>query len=174
MRQAIIQTYTGRAIDILNPSPADIHIEDIAWALSNMCRFNGHVSSFYSVAQHSVLVSRHCEPRDALWGELHDASEAYIADIARPFKHTEVMKGYREVEARLMRVICDRFGLPHEQPESVTRADHLLLASEAVALKRPLLPMWDRWFLPGVQLIPICPMQPATACSAFLARFEEL
>ena len=88
-------TYTGKEFYPLDPNPADIDIKDIAHALSNCCRFAGHIKSFYSVAQHSVIVSELCEPENALAGLLHDASEAYLSDIARPVKYTEQMEGYR-------------------------------------------------------------------------------
>src|SRR5271165_7548492 len=81
-----IQTYTGRVMYPLDPRPEEINIIDIAHALSNLCRFTGHVRTFYSVAEHSVRVSQHCDPKDALWGLLHDASEAYLADMSRPMK----------------------------------------------------------------------------------------
>jgi hypothetical protein len=81
-----IQTYSGRQFWPLDPRVEDVHLEDIAHALSNVCRYTGHVREFYSVAEHSVHVSWSCEPEDALWGLLHDASEAYLADMARPVK----------------------------------------------------------------------------------------
>ena len=68
------------------PNPDDIRIEDIAHALSNQCRFAGHAREFYSVAEHSVHVSQLCLPEHALWGLLHDASEAYLVDLPRPLK----------------------------------------------------------------------------------------
>src|SRR5579885_2784587 len=81
-----IQTYCGVAFYPLDPRPEEILIEDIAHALSMLCRFTGHVKRFYSVAQHCVYVSHRCDPKDALWGLLHDAAEAYLNDISRPVK----------------------------------------------------------------------------------------
>src|SRR5690554_7094997 len=98
-----IQTYTGRRFYPLDPNPADVCIEDIAHALSRITRFNAHINAeWYSVAEHSVHVSRIVPPEYALAGLLHDASEAYIADVSRPVKHTDMMAGYRLNETRLM------------------------------------------------------------------------
>lgn len=78
-------TFTGRRIDTLAPDPCEIEIDDIAHSLAQQCRFLGHTDGFYSVAQHSVLVSGFVPDRDALWGLLHDAAEAYVCDLpARP------------------------------------------------------------------------------------------
>ncbi len=81
-----LPTCTGRSVHILNPRPEEIDIEDVAHALSHACRFAGHVPAFYSVAQHSILVSELLDARTALWGLLHDASEAYLHDLTRPLK----------------------------------------------------------------------------------------
>jgi hypothetical protein len=172
-----IQTFTGRPFWPLDPRPEDVVIEDIARALSNQCRFAGHTRSFYSVAQHSVLVSIHCDPADALKGLLHDASESYLSDVCRPLKVQPEMRPYREAEHRIMGVICDRFGLTHDEPASVRRADHQMLFEE----KRMLLsdpPM--AWGAPqGGDPPPSLhvefdPLPPTAAESSFLARFAEL
>src|SRR6266496_1501995 len=81
-----IMTYSGELITPLNPDPDDIQIEDIAHALSNQCRFSGHCKQFYSVAEHSCRVSDLCSYEHQLGGLLHDGTEAYLSDIARPIK----------------------------------------------------------------------------------------
>lgn len=126
-----IVTKSGRAVNPLDPDPDTILIEDIAHALSNSCRFTGHVSSFYSVAQHSVLVARSLPKEHALWGLLHDASEAYLSDLARPIKQFEGLGAtYRRVEKRLMQVIAKKFGLPWPEPKVVKEMDNAVLAAE--------------------------------------------
>ena len=140
-----IQVRSGGKFYPLDPRPEEIHITDIAHALSHVVRFTGHTSKPLSVAQHSVMVSWYCDPADALWGLLHDASEAYLSDIARPVKQMPEMAPYREAERRLMAVICDRFGLPREMPESVRRADEMMLATESRDLMAPRHPEWERW-----------------------------
>lgn len=132
-----MQTYTGRQFWPLDPRPEEIYLEDIAHALSNQCRFAGHCTTFYSVAQHSVLISRIVPSIDRAWGLLHDAAEAYLVDLPRPIKHhSEIGTEYRKVEAQLMAAIAIRFDLPFDLPLSVRAADDILLVTE----KRDLMP----------------------------------
>jgi hypothetical protein len=170
-----IQTFSGRAVWPLDPRPEEIVIEDIAHALSMQCRFTGHVRRFYSVAQHSVHVSSTCDPSDALAGLLHDASEAYLVDLARPIKRSAGLHGYRLAEQRLQRVIYQRFGLPVVEPASVELADKIMLGIEARDLMGPLLPGWEKWTdqLPADLRIDRC-WTPDEAEELFLARFAEL
>jgi hypothetical protein len=173
-----IQTFLGKRIYPLDPSPKDIDIVDIAHALSMQCRFTGHTRVFYSVAQHSVLVSQLCDPADALWGLLHDASEAYLQDVARPIKRAEEMEKYRTVERVLQEVIVNQFELHFPQPESVTQADELMLAIEAKDLMSPLIPGWEP-LLKILEAIKVearlGPIWSSTvAKNIFLARFESL
>jgi len=92
-----IQTYTGKCFHPREPGPDDFDIRDVAHALSLLCRFNGHCRTFYSVAEHSVRVSRICPPAAALWGLLHDLGEAYVGDLPRPLK--PLMPRFEEIEA---------------------------------------------------------------------------
>lgn len=85
MKEPWIQTYTGKQFSYFECGPEQICIEDIARALSNLCRFTGHCKKFYSVAQHSVLVSH--RTKNPLLGLMHDADEAYTGDMCRPLKH---------------------------------------------------------------------------------------
>lgn len=127
-----IVTFSGEVIDPMNPQIHLIHIEDIAHSLSNQCRFTGHTKSFYSVAQHSVLVSEIVSFENSLWGLLHDASEAYLADLARPIKHQGGLgEIYREAEENLNRAIALTFGLEWPMPADVKWADNVLLRTEA-------------------------------------------
>jgi len=125
---AITQTHSGKMIDLLNPDPYLIDINDIAHALANICRFNGHCREFYSVANHSLLVSLNVPPADALAGLMHDATEAYCGDMIAPLK--AAMPAYKDVEAGLWDAIAWRYRLPDELPASVKRADKVLLATE--------------------------------------------
>lgn len=102
-----ITTWTGEAVDFDRPLEAPIRLEDIAHALGMLCRFNGHIRRFYSVAQHSVLVSRLVEPEHALLALFHDAPEAYIGDMTAPLK--KHMRSFQELEAKF--AITIRAGL---------------------------------------------------------------
>ena len=121
---------SGRRLDLLDPSPIDIEIVDIAHGLARVSRWNGQTKGIYpmSVAQHSVmverLVSRNAPKLDRRWrlaALLHDAPEYVIGDMITPFKYA--LGGiYREIEERLSVAIHIRFGLPATLPEPVTRA----------------------------------------------------
>jgi len=143
-----MQSYTGKQFDPLNPDPALIDIDDIAHALSNICRFGGHSSRFYSVAEHSVLVAEelwnlHHDADLALAGLLHDAAEAYLGDIPRPLKYRPEFAFYRKAEARLEQMIAERFGLVFDVGvNEVKRIDNAILADEARAFMGDPGPAW--------------------------------
>lgn len=171
-----IQTRTGAKFDVLDPRPSLIDPRDIAWALAHQCRFSGHTSRFYSVAQHSVLVSLECAPDDALAGLLHDATEAYLCDLPRPIKrHTVCGHHYRLMESRVWEAVATRFGISCDLPPSVERADVKLLATEARDLMAPLHPEWTTGG-PGSEALAdrIVAVGPADALAMFAARFDEL
>lgn len=167
-----IQTYTGRRFDPINPVEGAIVIEDIGHSLSMQCRFSGHVKKFYSVAQHSVLVSYICDSADALWGLMHDASEAYLVDIPSPLKRSGKFETYKELESQMMSVICKRFGLTQTEPPSVKKADRILLSTEARDLMSPLHPDWVQPTDPLPFKIDPLPQQEAK--DLFMKRFFEL
>jgi len=171
-KDAWIQTFSGRKFFPLSPNASDISLLDIAHALSNICRFTGHTKEFYSVAQHCVLVSYICDSKDAIAGLLHDASEAYLSDIARPLKHSGSFEEYRKIEKHLQSMIFQKFGLSLEEPEGVKRADNILLATEARDLLSPLNEDWVQSAKP----LPftITPLSPKEAKALFLDRFDEL
>ncbi len=165
-----IQTYTKRRFDPINPDPEQIDIRDIAHALSLVNRFGGHTEYAYSVAQHSVIVARNVPRPDALWGLLHDASEAYLADICRPVK--PFIQGYKEAEEKLMRAIAERFDLPWPCPESVHVADRNALQTEMRDLMSPLAEGWPVYGTPFPERIE--PWSADLAETRFLRAYEEL
>lgn len=169
-----IQTFSGRQFWPMEPRVEDIDIGDIAHSLSNQCRFNGHCKTFYSVAQHSVLVSRHCDPADQLWGLLHDAAEAYLVDLPRPVKHTAALTPFRDYEKRIQAAICARFGLPIEQPESVSRIDKSLLRNEQRDLMSPAPAEWLDCRAGAIDNLKIHPWSPSYAKHCFMYRFMGL
>lgn len=128
-----IRTYTGKYIDVFNPDPDMVCIEDIAHALSRMPRFGGHLPEFYSVAQHSVWCARNIGPlygayQYALAALMHDAAEAYLTNMRRPIKQR--MSYYRKVEDDLMRVIAQKFRIPYPFPTEVEWIDEAALQTE--------------------------------------------
>jgi 5'-nucleotidase len=165
-----LQTYSGRKFWPLDPRPEDIAIEDIAHALSLVCRFGGHCLRFYSVAEHSIYVSHHCGKADALAGLLHDGSEAYLLDMVRPVKR--FMPDYRAAEERLQRVVYERFGLNPQAPPSIKQTDMALLLAERAQL---MLPTDDVWSVDAEPLnVKISGFRPKVAEQLFLDRFEEV
>ena len=118
-----ITTYTGLHFYPTEPNPDGLRIEDIAHALSLLCRGNGHTKTFFSVGQHCLHCAREAQARGysrrvALACLLHDASEAYLSDVPRPFKQS--MPQYRVLENRLLDVIYTKFlGAPLTNEEAV-------------------------------------------------------
>ena len=135
-----MQTFSGGKFYPLSPRVSEVVPADIAHALSLICRFGGHSQSFYSVAEHSILLSRSVSPENALWALLHDATEAYIGDMIRPLKYS--MSEYRAAELVLMRVICERFGLDPDFPLEVQEADNRILLDERYQVMGPSRHKW--------------------------------
>lgn len=171
-----IQTYSGGRFWPCDPKPEHVNIRDIAHALSNQCRFAGHVRKFYSIAQHSVLVSQNVPPEHALWGLLHDAAEAYMCDLPRPIKYEPGMEAFKRAEKRIEAAIVECFGLTPGEPKAVKDADMRLLFTEKRDLLPPLPFETDQttWGM-GLQAEPlpaiIEPWTPERAEREFMMRF---
>lgn len=171
------QTPTGGQAWITEPERTHVSIVDISSTLSRICRFNGALAvdvPFYSVAQHSVLVSQICRPENALVGLLHDATEAYVQDIIRPLKRV-IASVYEPIELAWAVRLGKRFGLGDalaNLPDDVTQADNCLLATEKRDLMAPAPKPW------GLDVKPldarIVPWGPHLARDAFMRRFLEL
>lgn len=170
-----IQTVSGHRFNFLTPEESTFDIEDVAHALSHICRFTGHTREFYSVAQHSVLVSRLVPPEFALQGLMHDAAEAFIGDVSSPLKR--MLPEYKVIEARVEEAVFARFGLPAVFDPSVKDADLVALATERRDLMLHTGDIGIDWsVLQGRQpVVPkVFPMAPAHARQAFLDRWWEL
>lgn len=171
-KEAWVQTYSGIRFSPLNPNIDAIVIQDIAHALSMMCRFSGHIKRFYSVAQHCVLVSYLCDSADALYGLLHDASEAYLVDLPSPLKRSgqfETLKGYENI---LQAMIYKRFGLSEQEPKSVKVADTKMLYTESRDLFKVMRSDWEMKEEPYP--FKIEPLSQQDAKNLFMKRFFEL
>lgn len=172
-----LQTYTGGVFPVWHAKPSDVRLEDIAHALSQMCRFGGHSIRTYSVAQHSVLVSQILEPFGTLaakLGLMHDATEAYLVDVPRPIKRS--LPEYMEIERRLEAVIAERFCLSRAMPALeglVKRADNVALVTEQRDVMGP---CERRWSIRGVEPLPerIQILEPRAAEFLFLWSAERL
>lgn len=124
-----ILTNKGRYFDLTRPEDHPYDIEEAAHALSHICRYTGHCEKFYSVAQHSVLVSRVLPIAYKGAGLLHDLSEAYYSDVASPLKHI-IGRVYKPLELRCERSVALVFGIPFPHPEIVKTADLRMLMTE--------------------------------------------
>lgn len=165
-----MQTYSGRQFFPLDPRAEDVDITDIAHALGHLCRYNGHVKRFYSVAQHCVLVSENVDPEHALWGLLHDAAEAYVGDMISPLKVD--MPQFRRAEDRIIQAIAERFSMTGSIPEQVHEVDRRLRVDEARdLLGEPPAPWVDHGAALGVS---IEPWSPELAAKRYIERFMQL
>jgi hypothetical protein len=175
-----IQTFTGKKFYPLNPDPDDICIEDIAHSLAFQCRYSGHTRQFYSVAQHSVILSQKFFPSRSmrLAALLHDAAEAYLSDIPRPIKQLPEFAFYREAEGRLQRMIMRKFGVELNEAEArlLESYDHQMIYHEAKSeqLMAPIHPDWKLPESTGREISIDWGWDPAGAEKIFLIAFDDL
>lgn len=185
---------SGRRLDLLDPSPLDIEIEDIAHGLARVARWNGQTlgDHAFSVAQHVLLVEEIATDRNPGWPArwrlaalLHDAPEYVIGDLISPFK-TAIGLDYKAFELRLLAAIHRRFGLPETLPADVTAeikaADRIAAYWEATCLAGFSREEARRFFGSptglsqrlGTELGRLAPCAPALSQAAFLERFRAL
>jgi len=179
---------SGRRLDLLDPSPLDVEIDDIAHGLARVARWNGqtHGDYAFSVAEHSVIVEDICGRLHPGWPDpwrlaalLHDGAEYVIGDMISPFK-AALGDDYKAVETRLERAIRLRFGLPADLPETVKkaikRADKICAFFEATQIAGFSVEEARRFFgrPPAGLRVEIAPVSAANAQARFLGRFEAL
>lgn len=167
-----MQTFSGEMFWPLDPKPEEVHIEDIAHALSLVCRYGGHAKFHYSVGQHSILASRMVDEDFALQALLHDAAEAYIGDMIRPVKR--YITDFQGIEDAILRAVGERFGVELvDLPKEVKEADERMLATEVLYIRgKPPVP-WTLKALPyhGVSIEKWVPLETETR---FLRSFYAL
>lgn len=181
---------SGRRLDLLNPSPMDIGIEDIAHGLSFVARWNGQTfGKFpYSVAEHSVFVEKlffkinpQIDPKWRLAALLHDAPEYVIGDMISPVK-SSVGQGYSDMDERLTAAIHQRFGLPSKIPnvikKQIKRADTASAWLEAIQLagfnEKEANSLFGKPILSDLKNLSLCPNEPTHVKNQFLQIFNEL
>jgi hypothetical protein len=168
-----ILLHSGAYLDFARPEACNFTLLDVVHALSNICRFGGHSRFFYSVAEHSLLVSR-LVTNDCAWaGLMHDAAEAFIGDVVKPLK--VLLPDYAAVEDRVERAVFARFEVPLVLPLAVKVADRQALFIE----QRKVMGNNDEWTetekatLPAGVPAPFG-LSPAAARTAFMDRAAEL
>jgi uncharacterized protein len=185
---------SGRRLDLLDPDPADIEIEDIAHGLARVARWNGQTSGVHalSVAQHALIVEMIADSGEQAWNDrwrlaalLHDAAEYVIGDLISPFK-TAIGLDYKAFEIRLMHAVHRRFDLPVDPPPEVAdrikQADRFAAYYEATRLAGFSTSEAERFFGRPTGLGPVVqaeldalwPWSAGQAQSAFIARFAAL
>lgn len=190
VRRAWQRMLSGRRLDLLDPTPMDVEVEDIAHGLAFVARWNGQTRGDwpYSVAEHSLLVeqifglaSPDPSPRWRLAALLHDAPEYVIGDMISPVKAV-LGEGYGALDARLAAAVHLRFGLPATLPREVKaaikRADKVSAWLEATRIAGFSVPEADRLFgRPSEEVVEgleLCLRPPLESRAAFLARHAEL
>ena len=172
---AWIQTVSGRMFDFEQCVPEDIYVEDIAHALSNTCRFGGHLRDFYSVAQHSVHVAERAKNQKL--GLMHDGSEAYIHDVTRPLKKL-LGYTYAHIENRIMQCVYKRYDVQFsmDDKQDLHIVDMRMLVTEAMQLHpKGIHSMWDvdvKEYPPYP--LKLVPWPPRIAKENFLMLFTSL
>jgi len=180
---------SGRRLDLVDPSPLDVEIVDIAHGLGRVARWNGQTSgpNPLSVAQHSLFVEEIAVelepglgPRARLTVLLHDAPEYVVGDLISPFKAV-LGDSYKDIERRLLAAVHRRFGLAAEPPPAlarlIKRADRASAFVEAVSLAGFAYEEACRFFgepEPAIARRAIAPMPPEEATERYLARFHAL
>lgn len=168
-----IETFSGERLYLAKPRPNEICIEDIAHALSLLCRYGGHCIEFYSVAEHSVRVSKELPKEYQLAGLLHDAAEAYVGDVTRSLKR--LLPEYIDIEHSIQHVIDAKYGIKYTvaMMDAVKETDDILIATEG----RDLMPNVGNWAaslgVPQLKEV-IVPYSSSLAKSIFLLEFYRL
>ena len=175
MIEDFVETRSGLKVNVQNPAVDAFDIKDIAYALSNTCRFNGHCAGFYSVAEHSVAVALRLPRNLRLAGLLHDATEAYLGDVPSPIK--QFLPDYKEMEHVFTVAIGKKFDVDLFDP-AIKEADVDALFTEAHFLIPSQGKDWayfqgPKKFEVDHRLKPVC-LPPQAAFQLFMGCFYDL
>jgi hypothetical protein len=171
-----IQLHSGAFMNYADPGACEVTIDDVALALGNICRFSGHVSQFYSVAQHAVNTSMIVAPEFAFDALLHDLAEAFTNDIPTPLK--TAIPAFKGLEILIESAMAVRFGFEFPLSPAIKHADLQMLKLEKEAFKPNASGNWE--VLEGVEidsvrhLVDLDEWGPQVARAIFLDRYEEL
>lgn len=144
-----IEVRDGHVVDILNIDADMVRLDDVAHSLSHICRYNGHVPKFYSVAEHCVrayweLFKTGFSPESCLTGLLHDACEAYVGDMVRPLKRVPEMAAvFKPIEERAMKAIHSKLGGLYPHPPEVHEVDQRMYEWEIKHIMTGKRTPWD-------------------------------
>ena len=173
-----ISLLSGAKFNYNKPEESDVTIDDIATALSNICRFSGHLPTFYSVAQHLVNASRLVPQEYAFDALMHDTAEAFTNDLPTPLKWA--LPIFKELETKIESAMGDKFGFLYPYPDCVKEADTIMLMLEKyyVKLDNSVWPAYEEWTKKRIaryqSKVDLKGWQPVRAKREFLERFEEL
>lgn len=173
-----ISLLSGARFNYNKPEESDVTLEDIASALSNVCRFSGHLPRFYSVAQHLVNTSRIVKPELAFTALMHDTAEAFTNDLPTPLKWA--LPIFKELEGKIEAAMGKRFGFEFPYPPEIKEADTIMLMLEKYYVKEcnDHWPMYEKYtkrhVAPYRKLVDLDSWQPRRAKREFLERYEEL
>ena len=172
-----IALLSGTMFNYNDPESSDVTIEDIASALSNICRFSGHLPRYYSVAQHLVNTSYIVEPEFAYTALMHDTAEAFTNDLPTPLKWA--LPIFKELEVKIESAMSRKFGFEYPYPDPVKYADTqmLLLEKNYVKLDKH---VWEYYgdvkyeHLLANPKVDLSSWRPSIARNKFMARYREL
>ncbi|KKP81505.1 MAG: hypothetical protein UR84_C0024G0010 [candidate division WS6 bacterium GW2011_GWD1_35_594] len=179
MSNATIVTARGKVFDYLKPHSYEYDIYDISHSLSNICRFAGNTSAFYSVAQHSVIVARlvaALDPHLAKMAILHDAAEAFMNDMPSPLK--KLFPGFSEIEDNILTAVFKHFDVEPTPDTVISKIVKHYDRAVGIAEMRDLFngcnPYSDKLSCEAVEVPPICPLPPRVANELFLRVFFQI
>lgn len=166
---------SGAQFNYNRPEESEVTLDDLASALSNICRFSGHLPCFYSVAQHLVNTSRIVPVEFAFDALMHDTAEAFTNDLPTPLKWA--LPIFKELEVKIESAMAKRFGFNYPYPPDIKKADTEMLILEKLHVKQDN-SVWPHY--EGIEtdhllpLVDLKPWQPIRAKREFLERFHEL